>query len=102
MQLESGERVVVGVNRHHEGDDPEPASFQVDPELAGGQVARLAAVRSRRSPGGVEQALAALRTDCARPEVNAMPAIVAAVRARATLGEICGAMRDVFGEYKPT
>ena len=39
--------------------------------------------------------------DCERPEVNAMPAIVAAVRARATLGEICGAMRSVFGEYKP-
>ena len=58
MALESGERVVVGVNRYREGDDPEPASFQVDPELAGGQVARLEAVRSRRSAEAVEAALA--------------------------------------------
>jgi methylmalonyl-CoA mutase N-terminal domain/subunit len=91
----------VGVNRYREGDDPEPGSFQVDPELAGGQVARLAAVRAQRSDDTVEQALRALRDDCARPDVNALPAIVTAVRARATLGEICGAMRDVFGEYKP-
>jgi methylmalonyl-CoA mutase N-terminal domain/subunit len=101
MALESGERVVVGVNRHREGDDPEPASFQVDPELAGGQVARLEAVRSRRSAEAVEAALLALRDDCARSEVNALPAIVGAVRAHATLGEICGAMREEFGEYKP-
>jgi methylmalonyl-CoA mutase N-terminal domain/subunit len=101
LALESGERVVVGVNRYREGDDPEPASFQVDPELAGGQSARLAAVRACRNPGAVADALRALRADCERPEVNALPAIVTAVRAHATLGEICGAMRDIFGEYKP-
>jgi methylmalonyl-CoA mutase, N-terminal domain len=101
MSLESGERVVVGVNRYREGDDPEPASFQVDPELAAGQIKRLAAVRAHRNDAAVTEALQALRDDCARPEVNAMPAIVKAVRARATLGEICNAMRDVFGEYKP-
>jgi methylmalonyl-CoA mutase N-terminal domain/subunit len=102
LALQSGERVVVGVNRHREGPDPEPASFQVDPALAGGQVARLAALRSARDGAAVEGALAALRADCERAEVNALPAIVAAVRARATLGEICGAMRDVFGEYRPS
>jgi methylmalonyl-CoA mutase N-terminal domain/subunit len=101
MALESGERVVVGVNRYREGDDPEPASFQVDPELAAGQIARLAAVRAKRNADAVEDALRALREDCERPDVNSLPAIVTAVRARATLGEICGAMRDVFGEYKP-
>ena len=53
------------------------------------------------TPTAVEAALRALRDDCARSEVNALPAIVAAVRAHATLGEICGAMREVFGEYKP-
>jgi len=58
-------------------------------------------VRSRRSAGSVETALGALRDDCARYEVNALPAIVAAVRAHATLGEICGAMREEFGEYRP-
>ncbi len=101
MALESGERVVVGVNRYREGDDPEPASFQVDPALAGGQIARLESVRAARDAAAVAAALAALRSDCERSEVNALPAIVAAVRAHATLGEICGAMRDVFGEYKP-
>jgi methylmalonyl-CoA mutase, N-terminal domain len=101
MALESGERVVVGVNRHREGEDPEPASFQVDPGLAAGQIARLGALRARRDAGAAEAALQALRDDCASAEVNAMPAIVAAVRARATLGEICGAMRETFGEYRP-
>jgi methylmalonyl-CoA mutase, N-terminal domain len=101
MALESGERVVVGVNRHREGSDPEPASFQVDPALADGQLARLAAVRGARDGSAVEAALRALRADCERAEVNALPAIVAAVRARASLGEICGAMRETFGEYRP-
>jgi methylmalonyl-CoA mutase, N-terminal domain len=101
LALQSGERVVVGVNRYREGDDPEPASFQVDPALASGQIARLAAVRTQRSADAAAAALQALRDDCARPDVNALPAIVTAVRARATLGEICAAMRDVFGEYKP-
>jgi methylmalonyl-CoA mutase, N-terminal domain len=101
MALEAGERIVVGVNRYRVGDDPEPASFQVDPELASGQIARLAALRAYRNAATVEQALRALRDDCERSDVNALPAIVGAVRARATLGEICAAMRDVFGEYKP-
>ncbi len=101
MALEAGERVVVGVNRYREGDDPEPAFFEVDPALAQGQIARLGSVRAGRDGAGVEAALGALRRDCERPEVNAMPAIAAAVRARATLGEICGAMRSVFGDYKP-
>jgi methylmalonyl-CoA mutase N-terminal domain/subunit len=101
MALESGERVVVGVNRYREGDDPEPASFQVDPGLADGQIARLRAVRATRDGGAVDAALAALRDACRHSEVNALPPIVAAVRAHATLGEICGAMRDVFGGYSP-
>jgi methylmalonyl-CoA mutase N-terminal domain/subunit len=101
MALESDERVVVGVNRYREGEDPQPASFQVDPALAGGQLARLAAVRGDRDGAGVDAALATLRADCEQPAVNAMPAIIAAVRARASLGEICGAMRAVFGEYRP-
>jgi methylmalonyl-CoA mutase, N-terminal domain len=58
-------------------------------------------VRAARNGAAVEAALGALQRDCERYEVNAMPAIAAAVRARATLGEVCGAMRTVFGEYKP-
>ena len=101
MALESGERVVVGVNRYREGADPEARFFEVDPALSAGQIARLEGVRAARDAGEVERTLAALRRDCEHSEVNALPAIIAAVRARATLGEICGAMRAVFGEYKP-
>jgi methylmalonyl-CoA mutase N-terminal domain/subunit len=101
MALESGERVVVGVNRYREGADPEAAFFEVDPALSAGQIARLEGVRAARDAGAVEISLAALRADCERAEINALPAIIAAVRARATLGEICGAMRTVFGEYRP-
>jgi methylmalonyl-CoA mutase N-terminal domain/subunit len=101
LSLESGERVVVGVNRHREGDDPEPAFFEVDPALSAGQIARLEGVRGARDATSVEATLAALRADCERADVNALPAIIDAVRARATLGEICGAMRSVFGEYRP-
>jgi methylmalonyl-CoA mutase N-terminal domain/subunit len=101
MSLESGERVVVGVNRYREGVDPEPSFFEVDPALSASQIARLGGVRTARDAMAVEATLAALRADCERAEVNALPAIIDAVRARATLGEICGAMRSVFGEYKP-
>ena len=101
MALESGERVVVGVNRYREGDDPDAAFFEVDPALSAGQIARLEGVRTARDATAVEATLAALRADCGRAEVNALPAIIDAVRARATLGEICGAMRSVFGEYRP-
>jgi methylmalonyl-CoA mutase N-terminal domain/subunit len=101
MALESGARVVVGINRYREGDEPQPVAFHVDPSLAGGQRARLGSLRSSRDGAAADAALAALRADCEQPDVNAMPAIVAAVRARATLGEICGAMRGVFGEYRP-
>jgi methylmalonyl-CoA mutase, N-terminal domain len=101
LALETGECVVVGVNRYREGEDPEPAFFEVDPALAQGQIARLGSVRAARDGAAVEAALGALQRDCERSEVNAMPAIAAAVRARATLGEVCGAMRTVFGEYKP-
>ena len=101
MSLESGERVVVGVNRYREGDDPEASFFEVDPALSAGQIARLDGVRGARDAAAVEATLAALRADCERAEVNALPAIIDAVRARATLGEICGAMRSVFGEYRP-
>jgi methylmalonyl-CoA mutase, N-terminal domain len=101
LSLESGERVVVGVNRYREGDDPEPAFFEVDPALSAGQIARLEGVRAARDATSVGSALTALRADCERAEVNALPAIIDAVRARATLGEICGAMRSVFGEHRP-
>ena len=67
MALESGERVVVGVNRYREGEEPEPAFFAVDPELAGGQLARLAASARSATTTPSTRRLPALRADCAQP-----------------------------------
>ena len=102
MALESGERVVVGVNRYREGDDPEPVVVP-GRSRARRRADRAPRVGARRAATALRSKprWRALRADCERAEVNAMPAIVAAVRARATLGEICGAMRETFGEYKP-
>ena len=101
MALESGERVVVGVNRYREGDDPEPAFFQVDPALADGQIARLAAVRARRDDDAVEAALrgAARRLRAGRGERAAGDRRCRA-RARHARRDL---RRDArrFGEYKP-
>ena len=100
-KLESGERVMVGVNRYREGtgEDP-PRTFQVDPVVEVHQLQRLAEVRRARNPVAVREELARLRTDAADPGVNVMPALLAAARVRATLGEMVGTMADVFGRWR--
>jgi methylmalonyl-CoA mutase N-terminal domain/subunit len=100
-EVESGERAIVGVNRHREDAEPETAYFRVDPSLAERQLERLDQARAGRDAAAVEAALAALRATCGDADRNCMPAILDAVRAQATLGEICAAMRDVFGSYRP-
>ncbi len=101
LRVASGEEVVVGVNRFVE-DEPErtPEHFDVPVELAEAQIKRLQRVREDRDASAVTLALSSLESAAARDD-NLMPAIIGAVRARATLGEICGALRTVFGEYRP-
>ena len=101
LRIASGEDVVVGVNAFLE-DEPDrtPEHFDVPAGLAEDQVARLHRVRSQRDQPAVSAALQALES-AASSEANLMPAIVAAVRARATLGEVSSALRSVFGEYRP-
>ncbi|HYX84856.1 MAG TPA: methylmalonyl-CoA mutase family protein [Gaiellales bacterium] len=99
-RIASGEDVVVGVNRYADEAAPPPARFDVPPALAADQRARLEALRADRDGAAAETALAGLR-DAAAGDGNLMPAIVAAVEAEASLGEICSAMRDVFGAYRP-
>jgi methylmalonyl-CoA mutase N-terminal domain/subunit len=104
QQLQSGEVAKVGVNRHVAPGDVADQSqqlelYQLDTRVAEAQVAKLARLRARRDGGAVEAALARLR-DEARGTANLMEPIVEAVRAYATLGEIAGAMREVFGEHK--
>jgi methylmalonyl-CoA mutase N-terminal domain/subunit len=99
--IDAADAVVVGVNRY---TDASPADahiqlFRLDPALERDQVGRLQAVRSGRSERDWRRALDGIER-CARGTENLVPPIVAAVEARATLGEIADALRRVFGEYE--
>ncbi len=99
-QVESGERVIVGVNRFEDaGETPPFEILRIDPALEREQVLRLRALRGRRDQAACQGALAAL-SDRARSDDNLMPAIIAAVSVDATVGEIAGALRQVFGEHR--
>jgi methylmalonyl-CoA mutase, N-terminal domain len=101
-EVEAGQRVIVGVNRYQAGDEGVPfETLRVDPELERAQRERLAALRARRAEGPWRAALQALE-DHARGAQNLMPAIVEAVLAGATVGEVSGRLRTVFGEHRET
>ncbi len=100
-QVEGGERVIVGVNRFQVEEPPPVNLLRVDPAVQEAQRRKLAAVKARRDQAAVDRALAALRA-AARGTDNLMPPILEAVKAYATLQEICDVLRDVFGEYHPT
>ncbi|MCL7451718.1 MAG: methylmalonyl-CoA mutase family protein [Anaerolineae bacterium] len=93
------EQVIVGVNRYAAEEDLELDLLHVDPAVGESQAARLQALRQTRSPEAVSGALSRLRA-AARDGDNVMPPIVEAVETYATLGEICGVLREVFGEYE--
>ncbi|HET7339903.1 MAG TPA: methylmalonyl-CoA mutase family protein [Methylomirabilota bacterium] len=103
QKLISGEIPKVAVNCHvgeHAAEaDRDVELYAFDPRVAATQVAKLARVRRERDDRAARAALARL-TDAARGSANLMPAIVEAVKAYATLGEICQAMKTVFGEHK--
>jgi methylmalonyl-CoA mutase N-terminal domain/subunit len=99
-EVESGERTIVGVNRFQ--SDGQPIEIlQIDETSARHQREKLAALRARRDNGLVRQTLDALRRAAEGTE-NTMPRLLDAVRAYATLGEICDALRAVFGAYQET
>jgi methylmalonyl-CoA mutase N-terminal domain/subunit len=97
--IESGEQVVVGVNRHRAAEEEPIPTFRVDEAGQRAQVARLVEVRRRRDRGRVEETLAALRGAAAGRE-NLMPLLVEAVDASVSLGEISSTLVGVFGEYR--
>jgi methylmalonyl-CoA mutase N-terminal domain/subunit len=99
-RVASGEDVVVGVNAFTEETETLPERFDVPPQLAADQRRRLSELRRNRDGAAVDAALEALAVGAAG-EDNLMPAIIAAVRAEATLGEISSALRTVFGAYRP-
>jgi methylmalonyl-CoA mutase, N-terminal domain len=100
-EVESEQRVVVGVNRYQLQDQPEIALLSVDPALEGEQIARVRAVRARRDSDAAEAALAELRR-AAAGEANLMYPIIDAARADVTMGEMCDALRDVWGTWRET
>ena len=100
QEIESGDRVVVGVNRFEVDDDPHVDVEEVDEQQETRQQERLASVKAERDDEAVDAALAAV-ADAAAGDQNLLPPIVDAVKAYATVGEISDVLREVFGEYRP-
>ena len=98
QKLEKGDKKVVGVNTNLASDEPELEILRISGEVETEQVRVLAARKAGRDEGEVRAALAAL-VDAARGEANLVPPMLAAARVEATLGEICGALRDEWGAY---
>ncbi len=98
-QVETGERVVVGVNRFADTAAAPMTLHRPNPQVVQAQIERLRALRRERDNRRVEQALQGLGEE-ARGTGNLMPPILEAVRAYATIGEICAVLRGVFGEYR--
>ena len=95
-----GRRTIVGVNRFTDGNDDEQIPvLQITNEDEARQLKRLQKVRDDRDDTAVAAALAKLRTEAADPEINLMPTLIEAVGVYATLGEVMGAMGDVFGRH---
>ena len=99
-EIEQGERIVVGVNAFEADEEPRIDLEEVTEAEQRRQVERVELVRAERDEAAVEEALAELR-EAADGEANVMYPILDAVKAYATVGEICDAMREVYGEYQP-
>jgi methylmalonyl-CoA mutase N-terminal domain/subunit len=101
-EVEQRQRIVVGVNRY-ELDDEQPLEIlRIDPALEGKQIARVQALRAGRESGTVESALGRLKEDAAHEDRNLMGPIVDASRAYVTMGEMCDALREVWGVWRET
>ena len=98
-EIDAGERIIVGVNEFEVEEEPEVDIDEVTEAEQERQIDRLETVREERDDAAVEECLEAIREAAASGE-NMMPYLIDAVKAYATVGEICDAMRDVFGEYQ--
>ena len=98
QQLEKGDKKVVGVNTNVATDEPQLEILRISGEVEKEQVRALSERKAGRDEGAVRAALAAL-VEAARGEANLVPPMLAAARVEATLGEICGALRDEWGAY---
>lgn len=97
--VERGDQVIVGVNKYEMEEESQIPTLVIDEAVRDHQVERLEQTRARRDAGAVKNALEKLK-QAAQNYENTMPATIDAVRAYATLGEICSALRDVYGVYE--
>ncbi|MBP1716956.1 MAG: methylmalonyl-CoA mutase [Deltaproteobacteria bacterium] len=100
-EIETSERVIVGVNKFQTKEEPPRGLLKVDPRVRELQIRKLAELKGSRDGKRVEGTLTELKK-AAQGEVNLMEPILNCVRALCTLGEICDILREVFGEYEPT
>jgi methylmalonyl-CoA mutase N-terminal domain/subunit len=101
-EVERGERIVVGVNRYQQQDEQPIELLRIDPALEQKQVERVRAVRERRDSAAAEAAIARLKEDAAHADRNLMEPIMTASRAYVTMGEMCDALREVWGTWRET
>jgi methylmalonyl-CoA mutase N-terminal domain/subunit len=102
QEVESQQRVVVGVNCYTLEDEAELEIHRVDPVLETEQIARVRELRGRRDSAAAESALARLKEDASRDGRNLMEPIIDAARAYVTMGEMCDAFREVWGTWRET
>jgi methylmalonyl-CoA mutase N-terminal domain/subunit len=100
-EVEAKQRIIVGVNRYQQEGDEELEILRIDPALEDKQIARVQALRARRDSAAAEAALARLKQG-AEGDENLMPLIVEASRAYVTMGEMCDALREVWGVWRET
>jgi methylmalonyl-CoA mutase, N-terminal domain len=101
-EVEQKQRIVVGVNRYEHEDEEPLEILRIDPALEQKQIGRVQALRARRDSAVVESALARLKEDAARDDRNLMYPIVEASKAYVTMGEMCEALRGVWGVWRET
>ncbi|QGG49301.1 acyl-CoA mutase large subunit family protein [Heliorestis convoluta] len=99
QEIESEDRVVIGVNKFKMQEEPPKDLLRVDPALGEAQKAKLKQIKEQRDQARVQAALERVRAT-AQSNDNLMPVIIDAVKEYASLGEICGVLRDVYGEYR--
>jgi methylmalonyl-CoA mutase N-terminal domain/subunit len=99
MQIDGGEKTIVGVNAYVQEETRRPEILRIDPGVEGDQIARLRRTRAERDAPRHSKAISELARTAAG-KGNLVPHIIEAVRAHASVGEICGVLKPVFGEYR--
>lgn len=99
-EIESGERAYVGINKYIMDEPPPTDLLKVDMKVGEVEAAKLKKLRAERDQAAWKNALDKLR-EVSKTNENVMPTVIEAVKAKATVGEICDVWREVFGEYRP-